>query len=224
MVNTQFRIAYMGTQKEVVMTQNNFANALAIALTLTDEDKALLTQTLVAMSGRAIVSAPTVLAQETVSQSAPTRKERNTTPKECTDMDVHVELLGKGHVGFFTEGEDGKRNGVATRYMQCVKASVQKDELKLVWDAEFERKDVYAKDYTDNKGVFHAKGSHKHGAYTLVKVGKDGEPKALAQTAVKAWADKHGIIAISASDAQEADNKRIERNTRKNERDARKGA
>lgn len=204
------------------------ANAFEIfaqAMTLTDNEKVALVQALIQMGTQgAQVSAP--IAQTAPQSTAPTQvapKVRNTTPKECVDTEIHVTSLGKGYLAF--TDADGK--GVATRYMQCVKDAIASEGKMLVWDKSYERKEVYARDYTEPKtGVFHAKGSHKMGAYTLFTSkevnGKLVADKALSAQTVGKWAKEHEVFHVSANDAKKADDDRIKRNTRKNERDARK--
>lgn len=199
-------------------TQNtqSLANVLAGALALSQEDLATLTTTLIALGNNSRMSAPVAptQAQESAPQTTPSR---NTTRKECMDTEVHVACMGKGHVKFFVVDENGKEQGVATRYMRCVKDLLRKSDVSVEWDKEFEREDVYARDYVDNEGIMHAKGTHKHGAYVLVKNGK-----AMAQTSVKKWVDANAVVSVSAADAQVYEDKRVERNIKRNERDARK--
>lgn len=193
-------------------------NALAAVQACTDDERYAIAQYLIGVGK--VASAPVAPTQ--VQVQAPVQesvKVRNTTPKECVDTEIHVACLGKGHVKFFTVGEDGKESGVATRYMRCVKDMLTKDELSLEFDKSFERTDVYAKDYTDPQGVFHAKGSHKFGAYVLKKNGK-----AMAQASVTKWVNAHPSMLVSADAAKAVDDARIERNSKRNERDARKGA
>lgn len=190
-------------------------NALAAFNALSREEQADFTQAIIAMSGCATVSAPTS-APVAPTQSAEQTKVCDTTPKECIDTEVHVECLGKGHIRFFTVGEDGKEGGVAVRYMSCVKGILGEDGYEVEYDKTFERAEVYKRDWTDPKtGETHKAGTHKHGAYML----KKGD-KALAQATVSKWVKAHEVILVSADAAKAADDARIERNAKRN---ARKG-
>lgn len=193
-------------------------NALAAFNALSREEQADFTQAIIAMSGRATVSAPAASAPV---QEAPQTKVRDTTPKECIDTEVHVASIGKGHIKFFTVGEDGKEGGVAVRYMSCVKQLIKADGYLVEYDKSFEREDVYKKDWTDPKtGVTHKAGTHKCGAYVLGKPDKEDKFKALAQATVSKWVKAHEVILVSADEAKAADDARIERNSKHN---ARKG-
>ena len=46
--------------------------------------------------------------------------------------------------------------------------------------------------------------------------------KAMAQASVKKWVDANAVVSVSAADAQVYEDKRVERNIKRNERDARK--
>lgn len=179
------------------MTNATLSQALAIVLALTDEDKRTLTQTLVAMSGRATVSAPTALAQETVSQSAPTQTRKH------IDYD---ELKANAEVK--TVNIRALKGAITLEYVGGAANKCAKRRLKdagFTWDGNYELPETYAKDYTDKDGNVHKAGTHKHGAWVW-----GGSARAFTN-----WCKLNKALCISVDELNAQYDKQAARQARK---------
>lgn len=118
---------------------------------------------------------------------------------DAHDYDVELRLIaGTSAITHEARGNAGK----------CVNAVLR--EAGFVKEANFERPEVYAKDYTGKDGVFHAKGTHKMGAWVLRR--KDGKMDKAG--ALKFHLD-HQTIHVSAEQVQAKRDASAERKARK---------
>ena len=92
---------------------------------------------------------------------------------------------------------EGKDNAVWYSATAQDVRQVVNNQLKLAgftYDKDYERPDIYKKDYTGKDGVLHKAGSHKLGAWTLMK----GSKKNLKDTAE--WIGKEITVTAAERD------------------------